>query len=471
MGWCLIKIYTEYAYKILQLFLDKTSFPTDVIPNEKYWRIYVTLYGKTESRGKCLACQASSDPDTSNAIIEAVKKCFGDSRFIYVEDYYLVLTIVGNPSAFNQDKFILGEHGISCDGAFFKETVAITSGYSLDQLVPALWRKAKAKEELSLWQHDCKSYMYGVGELSYAHKKVKTLDDLETRMDQAGEFIARQAIKDGLFVYLCNPVHKTISKENSMIRQLATLWVFYKWVNLRKRREYTNLCHFNLDIVRELYFKNFNEDKLNLAHLAFFLLATLQAQDNAETNELQNELVLRILTQQNRDGSFRTIVGEEGIDKGINYYPPEALYALNEYSKIKGIQIDGIEKGFQFYSEYYHSHPHTAPISWMSLAFGDRVSWMVDYLISQQHKEGYFKNIGTYSTCTFSEALAVHKRIPELKKALEFCFQLQFQKEDMYYLVNDSMLGGVRQSLTSCNLRIDFTQHFLHACMLAIRIL
>lgn len=458
----------EYAHSIVSHYINKTNKPEKIVFDQTYWRIYVTLYGLGEFRGLTLACQSSSNPDINEAIDEAVKKCFADSRFVYDTDYHVIVTVMQQGTLINPETFILGLHGISTEGACFKETVAVTRCLNMDELLTKLYEKANAKTQLPLWQHESKSYLNNVGELHFAHKLVSNLDDLEERLDVAGEFLAGMGHREGMFYYSYNPVKESYSEENNYIRQLATLWIFCKWVNLRNKREYADFCHRSLQVSYDAYLDNFNLDEVSIAHLAFFLLATLEAQRNKEIDRLQDELVRKITGQQNQDGSFRTILGQEDITKGINYYPCEALLALKTYSEKRRVSIEAIDKAYPFYLFHFKNSPSLSIIPWFTQVYGpEKSSELLDYLVTQQNKDGSFGKEGLASTCTFAEGLAVGGRTEALKKALTFGCQLQFTKENMYYLKNDIALGGIRESLTNCELRIDYTQHFMNAIMLS----
>jgi len=151
------------------------------------------------------------------------------------------------------------------------------------------------------------------------------------------------------------------------------------------------------------------------------------------------------------------------------------MLALKEYGLKRGVVIPAIDKAYPFYLDNFRKYPNLSIVPWFSQVYGaDLSKELIDFLLLKQQDNGSFSKNGDVSACVFTESLAVSGRVEELKKSLRFILSLQYQPEDMYYIkphARKFALGGIRESLTSCELRIDYTQHFINACILSRKFL
>lgn len=287
---------------------------------------------------------------------------------------------------------------------------------------------------------------------------------LGNRINLAGDFLARMGHKEGLFQYSYHTITQQFSEDNNIIRQLATLWIFCKWVRSYKKEQYLPFCYKSLQTAYTGYKNNFLLKEVTIAHLAFILLATLQTQKTKEIESFQYELVQKLLKQQNDDGSFDTILGIKDIQYGINYYPCEALLALKEFNSKES--KEAVEKSYTFYLEHFKKEKNISIIPWFTQVYGSKKSKdMLDYLISQQNPDGSFGDVGGSGTCAYAEALSAGNRIEEAVKALEFCCKIQCLDQ------NNFGYGGIFKNIYNFDLRIDATQHFINACLMTMGIL
>ena len=109
----------------------------------------------------------------------------------------------------------------------------------------------------------------------------------------------------------------------------------------------------------------------NIAHSAFVLLASAGAlrlslfQDMSELPPMDG-LTRGILSMQREDGAFRIEFGSENFERGIEFYPGEAMVALMDVyelsASMNGILdastrqaiLPAMKRAFDFYADFYH---------------------------------------------------------------------------------------------------------------------
>ena len=155
-------------------------------------------------------------------------------------------------------------------------------------------------------------------------------------------------------------------------------------------------------------------------------------------------------------------------------------------------------KAFYYYRHRFRHKRDFGQVSWLTQAFGEwwRVTgeplfadfvfeigdWVLEY---QQEKTGAFINghqsdTPGYTTALYLEGIGAAMRVAaalgddarrklyadSFTRGLRFIDRLVIQRRDSSILPNiEFALGGLRQSLTSSQIRVDFVQHSLSAIL------
>jgi hypothetical protein len=224
-----------------------------------------------------------------------------------------------------------------------------------------------------------------------------------------------------------------------------------------------------------------------------------------------------ILALQNADGSFQTIYyprrGQfETSAKLQRYYAGEALLALAQLYEQKRDPrlLQALRKAFPWHRDFFGKDRHPASVPWLTQAYtrvyllddnpeyADFIFRMNDFVISIQNTDGRpepdllgqfydpaHKEYGpplAASTGVFVEGLVDAYRLARLRKdrAREAAYrraiilgvrslvQLQFRDDNLFF-VRDVFRtrGGIRGTVLSTSIRVDYTQHAVQAMIRA----
>jgi AMMECR1 domain-containing protein len=232
-------------------------------------------------------------------------------------------------------------------------------------------------------------------------------------------------------------------------------------------------------------------------------------------------LITTILKLQNEDGKFTCGIGREEKATAQNFFPGEALLALACYAKRTSDERAwaAIARAFPYYENHFHARPSSAFVLWQTDAWTRVATWLVenrltrlgtngpsvedmcrfvfdqiDWLLIQQHTRetgspeeylGGFKvpNSPTASSAAFIEAViraleAVeivgdNERLKRYRKAglmgIEFLLRLQVLPQMSALFPRPQLaIGATTKSLESFEMRCDYDQHFLTACLTAL---
>lgn len=230
-------------------------------------------------------------------------------------------------------------------------------------------------------------------------------------------------------------------------------------------------------------------------------------------------LIDTLLNSQEDSGAFRCSIGQQPEQATWqNFFPGEALLALTRYLLLTGNSRipEHLGRAFTHYRTHFRREPHSAFVlwqvdAWVNVAtalkagtlkpFGPSLEDIcafifeqIDWLLKLQHTsdnqsrkeyEGGFKlgSAPTFSSATYVEAIiracdaaAVigdeARLITYRRRALiglNFLLRLQLREESAPFFVRpDLVIGGLPKSLECFDIRADYDQHFLTACLTAI---
>ncbi|MBI2667753.1 terpene cyclase/mutase family protein [Candidatus Woesearchaeota archaeon] len=322
-------------------------------------------------------------------------------------------------------------------------------------------------------------------------------EELENRLNLAGEWLLRMQMSNGNMEYEYFPLTDEYSKERNMIRHTASLWGFGLLYQNTKDQKYSNALEKGINLVLNEYYTEEDDfayikfnNEVNIGTSGFIILAMLSSENpNKYKNEIE-KLKNFIIRQQREDGSFKTYYLEEKEDS--EYYPGEALLALiNLYEYDKNEEyLDVLNKALPYYMNYFDENPNVAMVTWHSQAYSKAflitknpeyakyVFILNDWVTKRQNFGGDKLILGGYgsnpgiSTSVYNEgvndAFLVAKELNNedkikryklsIKLANQFLLKLQSMDKN-----NKNSFGGFGTNLNNPNQRIDHTQHSINS--------
>ncbi len=532
----------RYAYAFLDNEFNKEKTPVlgkSLPALKQYNKLFITIF----SNGKA-CCSQSGSADTAKSgriskdIAQAVDKCLKESRAkgkgeITKDEVNSVVLVI---DILYDEKKVAGktieelrkeiEPGINAlkleDGeniAYFKASFPIEKRYSLQSALEKLCRKVNLgkncyeEPEVSLYKYDSLSFkgnrQAAITDL-YRNSALVALSSISQQSILQSIFAGYEWFKNNvnqetkMLNYLYHPERDAYSKGDSHGRRIAAAWAMAELAGFLQKQDLQKTVQETLD-----YYLSFSKErngsryiKINndsrLVYGAFLILALIEQKEYPNRDKIMKDLAESILQQQRNDGFLNTDFEKEIAenDKGIDYYPGEAMLSLirlyNETGEEKYKQA--VEKAFLYYRSYWRANKNTAFIPWHTQTYKllfektghreltDFVFEMNDWLIDNYQKlsspyldyaGGFGKNPGN-STASYLEGLAdayyLAKKIGDKEHILKyaeacryasrFVLQTQFKESDVFYLPNPQRaLGGFKQSPVNISLRNDYTQH------------
>lgn len=374
------------------------------------------------------------------------------------------------------------------------------------------WRDDK----MQLYKHDSINFLSKQNSIFDIYRGVPLVKqesvDKETiykSLIAASDWQLRMQKDDGSYEYFFNPSSQYYSRNDNLIRQALGAYSMAKSYELTGNKAYLDSAEKNIDFIlthakydNNFAYVSFAEDS-ELGSVAVTLIAILELPDYKKYEKEINLFSNFLLFMQRNDGSFKTFYNSNRPDD-FDFYPGETMLALAKLHKNTADKkyLEAVEKAFPFYKNYFAKTKHTAFYRWQTSTFyemyeltkkkeyADFVFEMTDWIIKSQYDESnapYPDFLGGFSftggipgagTPVFVEGIAdayktakiandknrIIKYGKSLKLASRFILQLQFDDINTYYLKNpETAVGAIRESLTSNNLRIDYTSHSIIA--------
>jgi hypothetical protein len=427
-----------------------------------------------------------------------------------------------------------GLHGVFSehDGRWtaFKDSVAITHGWSVQDLRERLRQKAELRESdfsrAKVYRYEGEHWVrfpgWSVVRMSLAHPVVDPSDvmpvSLRERARRAAEWLRRHQEPSGRFHYQYDPIASRYDEQDNEVRQMGTLSAM-----ARARAEWA------VPELDEAAFRAFRRavgrlvTKEGLTYLpsseggelgasAFLLMAALELAPEPEAEKIGRRLAASIVARQATSGLIFSYFDHDDVSRGQDYYPGEALLAvaraLRRWPDAR--QERFLRDGIDYYFARWEQDSTQEPSWWLAQAMAAyhevqadprlaaRVFRLTDAIWADQvltvdpgthawdgayaaERDGF-----TFASATMTEALAaalslairvddkarIERYRSRMVRALRFVCQLQADPRNTYYLRDPGLaLGGVRESLTRPQMRADYAQHFLLATLEGSRLL
>ncbi len=332
---------------------------------------------------------------------------------------------------------------------------------------------------------------------------------------RAGHYLLRHQRPDGSFHYLYQPWRDEVGGVYNVLRHAGTCFALYDLARATGVTAFQEAADRGLAWLFEKHSVPRNkgaelaivdQDEAKLGGAALALLATAEApnvREQPERLERARKLARYILAQQEPSGRFiakTTWSTQDPDDFESAYYPGEAIFALMRLYAIDPNPdwLAAAERGAEFLikvrdankadAELDHDHwllmgldeLHRNTGRALYVSHGTRIG---NAIIQAMNTGPYPDWAGSYyqppratPASTRAEGLVALIRMLDrasaptepfraaLKKVTSFVLRCQITEENsLYYLNPGAALGGIRKSLTSNAVRIDFVQHAISA--------
>ncbi|HKS41418.1 MAG TPA: AMMECR1 domain-containing protein [Blastocatellia bacterium] len=243
------------------------------------------------------------------------------------------------------------------------------------------------------------------------------------------------------------------------------------------------------------------DDEATVAEVSFLLLALCQLPESDARRAFAGRLSETLWSSINSHGRIITHRPPAADrDPFQDYFPGQVILALGvaHGAGVGSVDEKKLYRAFSYYKHRFRHKRDFGQVSWLMQAFGEwwRVTgeplfadfvfeigdWVLEY---QQEKTGAFINghqsdTPGYTTALYLEGIGAAMRIAaaltdaarhklyvdSFTRGLRFLDRLVIQRRDGSILPNiEFAVGGLRQSLTSSQIRVDFVQHSLSAIL------
>ena len=322
------------------------------------------------------------------------------------------------------------------------------------------------------------------------------------------KYLIRQQKADGSLYLRYEPFQNRLYEGISAPRLAHGAWVLARAYKAFGGSELEDACEKIIDCllrrVREGehgYWLEEADDSPSVSETSFLLLALCQFAEDDSRRALASELSSTLWSTINAHGCIRTHrPPTEVSDAFQDYFPGQMLLALGAayQAGVTGLQESKLDSAFKYYRHRFRYRRDFGQVSWLmqsfgtwwkatgNLVFADLVFEIGDWILQyQQEKTGAFINdhqsdTPGYTTALYLEGIAVgvklaaslnnderHRRYLEsLTRGFKFLDRLVIQQRDSSLLPNaEFAIGGLRQSLYSSEIRVDFVQHSLSAIL------
>lgn len=341
----------------------------------------------------------------------------------------------------------------------------------------------------------------------YRFNNLLTLDDItqekiKNSLSKTIEWYKNNTnIDSRLMEYWYYPSKDKYADDNNHVRQLASAWAMSELEQFINNSVPDQLTKSYLD-----YYLKFKKTRDNYAYMSIdndsklaysaFTIQILLHSNYENKDNLIKEFADGIVAMQKENGSYQTDF-EKDEDKGVDYYPGEAMLALMEVNKVKKNQtyIDSVSRAFPYYRDYWRSNQNLAFIPWQIQSYYalyqetknqelaefifEMSNWTID---NYQIKKGpYPDKVGGFplknpssSTSVYLEglndsySLAVQIGNSQLKEKYKktirigtrYIMQTQYNEENTFWVKNPKkVIGGFRNNVEKNDIRDDMTQH------------
>ena len=490
--------------------------------------IYVTVYIKGHIRGCMGAVIRTLDEDIRKLALAALKDERFEIESLQEDENGVAVTVslLFNPldlGAYSPEEVAPRiRHGWQALMVYQNNRVglllpfvAVTHNLDRSEFIAELIDKAGITRPPYRWcRFDCATWLAdaeGIGLLEGGFGLASDSPSLDVLVDRLAKlqvkYLIRQQKADGSLYLRYEPFQNRLYEGISAPRLAHAAWVLARAHKTFGGVELKDTCDkivdWHLRRVREGehgFWLEEGDDPPSVSETSFLLLALCQfAKDDSRA--LATKLSSTLWSSIDTHGRIRTHrPPADGSDAFQDYFPGQALLALGTayQAGVTGLQESKLDRAFKYYRHRFRHRRDFGQVSWLMQScgtwwkatgnpvFADLVFEIGDWILQyQQEKTGAFINdhqpdTPGYTTALYLEGIAggvklaaalsnderYGRYLESLTRGLKFLDRLVIQRRDGSLLPNaEFAIGGLRQSLYSSEIRVDFVQHSLSAVL------
>lgn len=394
--------------------------------------------------------------------------------------------------------------------------VAVTHNLDRSEFIAELIDKAGITRPPYRWcRFECATWLgdaQGIDKLEGGFRRPSDSPSLDLLLDRLAKlhvrYIIRQQKVDGSFYLRYEPFQNRLYEGVSAPRLAHGAWVLARAYKAFGGVELKDACDKIIDRhlrkIREGehgFWLEEGDDVPSVSETSFLLLALCQLPEGDSRRALASKLSSTLWSSIDTHGRVRTHrPPTDGSDAFQDYFPGQVLLALGTayQAGVAELKEDKLDRAFKYYRHRFRHRRDFGQVSWLMQSFsawwkatGNPVfadlvfeigDWIMQY---QQEKTGAFINDHQFDTPGYTTALYLegiargaklaasfgnnerHSRyLQSLTTGFKFLDRLVIQQRDSSLLPNaEFAIGGLRQSLYSSEIRVDFVQHSLSAVL------
>lgn len=322
------------------------------------------------------------------------------------------------------------------------------------------------------------------------------------------DYLVRHQRTDGSFHSTYEPCQDQLSDEHTLSRSAHAAWVAARGYKLLARRDLLTVADEALEPIMPGLIESEDGcwlgegESASVSEIAFLALALCSLPDNNRHRPMIDSLARTLWSAASQPHGRIKTHRDSGADEDLfqDYFPGQALLALAVLSEVEPAHVDleAVQRCFKYYRHRFRYRRHFGQCSWLMQAFArwwqvtrdscfaefvfEIGDWILTY---QQEKTGGFINDHQpdspgYTTAVYLEGIAAVLRLADslgdverfrkyqssFMEGFRFLDRLILQPCDASLLPNFELAcGGVRESLYSSRVRLDFVQHSLSAIL------
>jgi uncharacterized protein (TIGR00296 family) len=394
--------------------------------------------------------------------------------------------------------------------------VAVTHNLDRSEFIAEIIDKAGITRPPYGWcRFDCATWLCdaeGIGMLEGGFRPAPDSPSVDLLVDRLAKlhvrYLIRQQKPDGSLYLRYEPFQNRLYEGLSAPRLAHGAWVIARASKALGGAELEDACDkiidYALKTVQEGDYGFWLEeggDPPSVSEASFLTLALCQFPEDESRRALASKLSSTLWSSIDAHGRIRTHrPPTDGSDAFQDYFPGQVLLALAAayQAGVVGLQETKLERAFRYYRHRFRHKRDFGQVSWLmqsfgawwkargNVAFADLVFEIGDWILPYQHeKTGAFINdhqsdTPGYTTALYLEGIAVGAKLAasfrdderhrcyldSLTRGFKFLDRLVIQQRDSSLLPNaEFAIGGMRQSLYSSEIRVDFVQHSLSAIL------
>lgn len=365
------------------------------------------------------------------------------------------------------------------------------------------------------WERlDCVSWLAdseGVGIMEGTFKKSASLlplrELLPKLVDLHSGYLLRHQLPSGSFYESFDPFRNRLSEGSNISRMAHAGWILARSHRLLKREPLKMAADRTIENLLDTMRINSSgvwlergKNAPSVSEISFLILALCELPRGDHRRIQVRSLATTLWSSIDRHGRIATHRNAPSVsDSFQDYFPGQALLALAAAAEAKLTEVDTtkLQRAFRYYRHRFHFKRNFGQVSWLMQAFScwwrvqhdpdfsalvfEVGDWILEY---QQEKTGAFINdhqtdTPGYTTAVYLEGLASalsmaesvdHRRhrtyLDACTRGLQFLDRLTIQDSQAPVLPNtDYAMGGLRRSIYSSFVRLDFVQHALSSAL------